>query len=225
MGIFSSVVEAWTFQEASKDPRWVEVMKHLELIEATKVFLQQAFKIKDLGELKFFLGMEFSRSNKGILINQRKYALEIISDMGLSGAKPAWTPLETNIKLIVPELDKLMCTIEDQILADVGQYQKLIGKLFCHKSSIKRELGLGILLSSQNSSEINVFCDADWTSCPNIRKSVSGYQIKLGESPVSSKSKKQNTLSKSSAEAEYRSMASAVSKVVWLAALLKELGT
>ncbi|XP_075085131.1 secreted RxLR effector protein 161-like [Nicotiana tabacum] len=90
---------------------------------------------------------------------------------------------------------------------------------------IKRELGLGILLSSQSSNEINVFCDADWASCPNTRKSVLRYLIKYGESPVSWKSKKQNTVSKSSVEDEYRSMASAVSEVVWLTALLKELGT
>lgn len=101
----------------------------MDLIEATKIFLQQAFKIKDLGDLKFFLGMEFSRSAKRILVDQRKYALEIILDLGLSGAKSAWTPLETNAKLTVPELDNLMGTTEDQILEDVGQYQRLIGKL------------------------------------------------------------------------------------------------
>lgn len=43
--------------------------------------------------------MEFSQSAKGILMNQRKHALEIISDLGLGGAKQAWTPLETNRKL------------------------------------------------------------------------------------------------------------------------------
>lgn len=65
--------------------------------------------------------MEFRRSNKGILINQRKYALEIISDLALGGAKPAWTPLEENVKLTIPELDKLVGTTEDQFLEDAGQ--------------------------------------------------------------------------------------------------------
>lgn len=55
--------------------------------------------------------------------------MEIISNLGLSRAKPTWTPLETNAKLTVPELDNLMGTTEDQILEDVGQYQRLIGKL------------------------------------------------------------------------------------------------
>lgn len=75
---------------------------NLQLIEYTKATLHQAFKFKDLGKLKFFPEMEFGRSNKGILFNQRKYALEIISELGLSGAKPDWAPLETNVKLISP---------------------------------------------------------------------------------------------------------------------------
>lgn len=57
------------------------------------------FKMKDLGELKYFLEIEFSMSKKGIIICQRKYALELVSEMGLSGSKPASTPLEFNHKL------------------------------------------------------------------------------------------------------------------------------
>ena len=74
---------------------------NLTLIEHTKSILHKAFKIKDLGELKFFLGMKFSRSAKGILMNQRKYAMKIISDLGLGSVKPAWSPLEANVKLTV----------------------------------------------------------------------------------------------------------------------------
>lgn len=66
----------------------------LKLIEATKGKLNQTFKMKEHRELKYFLGIEFNRFTKGILMNQRKYALELIGEMGLSAAKPAWTPLE-----------------------------------------------------------------------------------------------------------------------------------
>ena len=62
--------------------------------------------MKDLGELKFFLGIKFSRSDKGILMSQRKYALELISESGLGGAKPACTPLEMNQKLTSVQYDK-----------------------------------------------------------------------------------------------------------------------
>lgn len=59
----------------------------MTLIEHTKATLHKAFKIKYIGNLKFFLGMEFNRSGKGVLINQRNYALEILSQLGLEDAK------------------------------------------------------------------------------------------------------------------------------------------
>ncbi|XP_019248477.1 PREDICTED: uncharacterized protein LOC109227736 [Nicotiana attenuata] len=223
---------------------------NLQLIEATKNSLHQTFKIKDLGELKYFLGMEFSRSRRGILINQRKYALEIISYLGLTGAKPTWTSLEANVKLTILEHDKLTGVEDDMLMDDIGQYQRLIGKLLYLKLTrpdiafsvqtlsqflpspkrshweaalrvvryVKREPGMSILLSSNSSNTLSVYCDADWASCPNTRKSVSDFIVKYGESLLSWKSMKQNTVSKSSAEAEYRSMASATLEVVWLAA-------
>lgn len=55
--------------------------------------------MKDLGELKYFLGIEFARSKHGIIMHQRKYALELISEAGLSAAKPVVTPIDTNMKL------------------------------------------------------------------------------------------------------------------------------
>ena len=55
--------------------------------------------MKDLGKLKFSLGIEFARSKKGIVMSQRKYALELVAEMGLSGTKPFIKPLETNLKL------------------------------------------------------------------------------------------------------------------------------
>ena len=62
--------------------------------------------------------MEFSRSAKGILMNQRKYALEIISDLGLGNAKPTWTPLEANVRLTIQELDHLTGEVGDELFED-----------------------------------------------------------------------------------------------------------
>ena len=73
---------------------------------------------------------------------------------------------------------------------------------------LKTAPGLGILMSSTGGNNLQVFCDADWGSCINSRRSITGYLIKYGESLVSWKLKKQVTLSRSSAEAEYRAMAS-----------------
>ncbi|XP_019241201.1 PREDICTED: uncharacterized protein LOC109221191 [Nicotiana attenuata] len=99
------------------------------MIQEAKVTLHKAFKIKDLGNLIYFLGNEVCRSAKGILLCQRKYALELIAELGLSGAKPAITPMEQNKRLTTVEYDEHCHLDHDPTLADVRGYQRLIGKL------------------------------------------------------------------------------------------------
>lgn len=82
----------------------------------------------------------------------------------------------------------------------------------------------GVLLRSGSTLQINAFCDSDWQACPLTRRSLSAYVILLGNSPISWKTKKQNTLSVSSAEAEYHSMAYALRELKWLKQLLRAFG-
>ena len=70
----------------------------LEQIQKLK-HLGDHFKLKDLGNLKYFLGTEVVRSKKGIVLSQRKYALEVLEDTGFFGAKPSTFPMEQNLAL------------------------------------------------------------------------------------------------------------------------------
>ncbi|KAL5831848.1 hypothetical protein ACOSQ4_017202 [Xanthoceras sorbifolium] len=80
------------------------------------------------------------------------------------------------------------------------------------------------MFSSASASPICIkaFSDADWGSCVDIRKSVTSFCIFIGDSLVSWKAKKQATISRSSAEVEYRALASTPSEITWLQQLLRD---
>ncbi|XP_004308267.1 PREDICTED: uncharacterized mitochondrial protein AtMg00810-like [Fragaria vesca subsp. vesca] len=205
----------------------------LEDITSTKKFLSSKFKLKDLGNLKYFLGIEVARSRHGIALCQRKYALEMLEDTGFLASKPSRFPVDHNLTLMQSE---------GSLLADPSQYRRLVGRMiyltitrpdlayavhvlsqFMDKPRqphldaahlvlryLKGTLGQGILLPSTGKLELTGFCDADWARCKDTRRSVTGYCVMLGRAPISWRAKKQTTVSRSSAEAEYRSMATTV---------------
>jgi len=99
-----------------------------------------------------------------------------------------------------------------------------------HLSAVKRILRYlrgttehGLLLRPFVPSALCVYTDADWAGCPDTRKSTSGYAVFLGDNLVSWSSKRQNTVSRSSAEAEYRAVANGVAEACWLRQLMQEL--
>jgi hypothetical protein len=82
----------------------------------------------------------------------------------------------------------------------------------------------GILMKAENSFQLSVFCDSDWASCITTRHSITGYCTFLGDSPISWRTKKQTTVSRSSAEAEYRAMVMATCELLWLKTIMADIG-
>ncbi|XP_031259801.1 uncharacterized protein LOC116117962 [Pistacia vera] len=97
------------------------------LINNTKTLLHIYFKLKDKGSLRYFLGLEVVRFDKGISICQRKYALELIANSSLSATKPVLIPLDQNVKFTYETYDKLINNADDPVLFYPTIYQRLIG--------------------------------------------------------------------------------------------------
>ena len=89
-------------------------------ITQLKKLLNQKFKLKDLGSLKYFLSLEIARNNSSISFSQRKHALDLIANIGLIGSKPMKNLMEQNLQL---------CKYERRLLAEPTQYRRLISRL------------------------------------------------------------------------------------------------
>uniref|UniRef100_A0A3Q7FYS0 Reverse transcriptase Ty1/copia-type domain-containing protein n=1 Tax=Solanum lycopersicum TaxID=4081 RepID=A0A3Q7FYS0_SOLLC len=189
----------------------------LELIKETTEALQQVFKMKDLGELRYFLGIEFVRCEAGMVMHQRKYALQLIDEVGLSGAKPSGTPMDVNVKLTLKQYDDQTKENQGDKLVDPDAYQKLIGKLQ-YLNMTRHDISFSVHTLSQFSQQPKkCHMDAVLRVVKYIKKQpVQGLLLSSSsrESMVSWKAKKQTTISRNSAEAEYRSLASTVTELV-----------
>ncbi|XP_019232550.1 PREDICTED: uncharacterized protein LOC109213235 [Nicotiana attenuata] len=100
-----------------------------QFIQETKDVLNKKFEVKHLGELRYFFGIEVMRSSKGILLYQRKYALQLISDLGPGSTKPVATPIDMNQKFTSSEFNEYVGVSRDDLMKDAGAYQMFIGRL------------------------------------------------------------------------------------------------
>lgn len=206
----------------------------LSLINIVKTSLHTVFTIKDLGPVRYFLGLEIHQTDKGLHVNQRKYIIDLITDCGMLDSKPTKTP-------IVKAAQGLK--INGTPLKDPERYRRLIGRLLylnftrpdmafasqqlsqfvnnpCEEHWVaamytvrysKGTATRGLFFLVINCAlRLEAYSDADWATCPESRCSIVGFCVFFGGSLISWMAKKQSTISRSSAEAEYRSMASTV---------------
>ncbi|GJU40699.1 ribonuclease H-like domain-containing protein [Tanacetum coccineum] len=176
-----------------------------------------------------------------------KYAMEILERAHMVGCNSSRTPVDTESKLGdggTPVVDPTLY----RSLAGSLQYLTFtrpdityVVQQVClymhdprepHFSALKRilryvqgTLDYGLQLFSSTTDSLIAYSDADWVGCPTTRRSTSGYCIFLGNNLLSWSSKRQLTLSRSCAEAEYRGVANAVAETCWIQNLLRELHT
>ena len=208
--------------------------------------LSAEFAMKDLGPLTYFLGIAVTRTANGMFLSQQNYVVDIIERAGMTSCKPTLTPVDTLAKL--GSTDTAPCSDPSlyRALADALQYltftrpdisyavQQVCLHMhdprIAHMNALKRiiryiqgTISFGLHLYKSEFGSLMSYTDADWGGCPDTRRSTSGYCIFLGNNLISWSSKRQPTLSKSSAEAEYRGVANVVSESCWLRNLLLEL--
>uniref|UniRef100_A0A8R7UAT4 Reverse transcriptase Ty1/copia-type domain-containing protein n=1 Tax=Triticum urartu TaxID=4572 RepID=A0A8R7UAT4_TRIUA len=182
-------------------------------VAGLKHHLAQEFEVKDLGQLRYFLGIEVSRGSKGIFLSQRKYILDLLKETGMLGCRPVATPIKQNHRL----------SSDAGTPVDRERYQRLVGRLIymshtrpdiafdvsvvsqymhdpksAHMEAVIRILrylkgcpGRGLLYRRQGDLQVECYTDADWAGSLDDRRSTSGYCTFVGGNLVSWRSKKQ----------------------------------
>ncbi|RVW34622.1 Retrovirus-related Pol polyprotein from transposon RE1 [Vitis vinifera] len=206
---FTKVIKGEEFSQGQFD--------HTLFIKRSPGVLSKEFEIKDLGTLRYFLGMEVARSSKGIFVSQRKYTLDMLKETGMLGCKPSNTPMDPFNKI---------GSKEDMAAVNKGRYQRLVGRLIylSHtRPDISFAVSKGLFFKRVASRDMEIFSNADWAASLTERRSTSGYCTYVWGNLVTWRSKKQLVVARSSAEAEVRAMAHGICEGIWLKRLLEEL--
>ncbi|KAG8473197.1 hypothetical protein CXB51_035225 [Gossypium anomalum] len=217
----------------------------MDEIRRLKEHLALEFVIKDLGHLKYFLGIKIARSKKGLVVSQKKYVIDLLKEAGMSGCRPTDTSIDPNVKFE---------NIKGR-LVDKRQYQRLVGELiyllhtrpdiafavslvsqFMHSPMEEHEEAAfqilrylkssprkGLFFKKFKQKGIEAYTDADWVGSITDRRSTSRYCTFVWGNLVIWRSKKQNVVARSSVEAEFRSMAQGICEMMWLKRIVEEL--
>jgi len=208
--------------------------------------LKKEFDISDLGLVNRYLGVHFQRFLHGYFLHQTQYALQILEEQGMADCKPEHIPLPVGLVLLTdmdaPAVDTTgYCQLVGKLIfltttrPDLAFAVGLVSRFMSAPQTphlaavlhilryVKKTTSFGLFYSSQDTSPIQGFTDADWAACGKTRRSTGGYCFILSGAAITWQSKKQATVAKSSTESEYLSLSSGASEAAWLRRLLHEL--
>ena len=225
------------------------VGKDAARMKSVRQQLSSKFDIKDFGKLSYFLGMSIVQNleERNTWMGQPTYTEKLLTKMGMGDCKPVKTPVDPGNRLVKASEDEealdqqsyqslvgsLMylttCTRPDIAYA-VGMLSRYSSKPNqSHWVAAKRvfrylkgTINFGLMYSDD--SCVLGYSDADWAGDVDDRKSTSGYMFRIAGGPVSWRSRKQDTVALSTAEAEYVALSSAAQECVWMRRLVAELG-
>ncbi|GKB81506.1 ribonuclease H-like domain-containing protein [Tanacetum coccineum] len=215
------------------------------LLQQIIASLHKEFDMTDLGALNYFFGIFADRSFTGLFLSQRKYALQLLERAHMVNCNPSRTPVDTKSKLgpegvpvqdptlyrsLARGLQYLTFTRPDLSRAVQQVCLYMHDPREPHFAALKRILryfrgtvDFGLQLYASATTSLVGYTDVDWAGCPSTRTSTLGYCVFLGDNLLSWSAKRQHTLSRSSAKAEYRGVANVVAETAWLRNLLREL--
>ncbi|MDV3140030.1 MAG: reverse transcriptase domain-containing protein [Sweet potato little leaf phytoplasma] len=220
-----------------------------EYIQSLVSKLNSSFALKDLGNLDYFLGIQvLTLPNGGLLLSQSKYIKDLLDRANMSDARSIASPMAANCRLTKESGSPLPDATLYRSIVGALQYatisrpeisfsvnkvcQYLSQPYDTHWAAVKRILrylkgtlhhGLCLQPAPKGPLSLTGFCDADWATDVDDRRSISGAAIFVGPNLVTWWSKKQQSVSRSSTEAEYRSLASTAAELMWVKSLLSEL--
>ncbi|GJY63777.1 ribonuclease H-like domain-containing protein, partial [Tanacetum coccineum] len=228
---FSQVVKPGTIWTGTSTAYLLLYIIDIVLTASSEVLLQKIITL---------LHHEFSMTD-------RKYVAEILERDHMVNCNPSRTPVDTKFKLgddgdpisdptfyqsLAGSLQYLTFTRLDIFYAVQHVFLYLHDPMEPHFSALKRilryvrgTLDHELQLFSSSTTSLVAYLDADWAGCPTTRRSTSGYCVFFDNNLLSWSSKRQPTLFRSSAEAEYRGVSNAVAETCWLRNLLRELHT
>nr|GEW69105.1 ribonuclease H-like domain-containing protein [Tanacetum cinerariifolium] len=177
--------------------------------------LHKEFDMTDLEALNYFLGISVVRHPTGLLLSQKKYALQLLERAHMVNCNPCRTPVDTDFKL-GPDGVPVCLYMHDPRELHFAALKRIM-------RYVQGTLELSLHLYAFATTSLVGYTDADWSGCPSTRRSTSGYCVFLGDNLLSWSAKRQHTISRSSDEVKYRGVANVVAETAWICNLLREL--